>query len=156
MTMNASGSVRLVALALASFSIACGGSAAMSTSGTGGQTSGVGGAGAGRGGNAAGAGGMAGAGGINGAGTAGNGAAGSGTGNGTAGSGTAGNGSGAGGNGGAGGTIPIGGTTGVYSCTPGVEQLIITDCGYPTTTTNPLTKTVFNENEVLRAIRPAG
>ena len=42
------------------------------------------------------------------------------------------------------------------SCTPGVEELVITDCGYPTTTSNPLTATVFNENEVLRAIRPAG
>lgn len=53
--------------------------------------------------------------------------------------------------------IPIGGgLDGSYSCTPGVEELIITDCGYPTTTSNPLTATVFNENEVLRAIRPAG
>ena len=58
--------------------------------------------------------------------------------------------------GGVGGTVPIGGTTGVYSCTPGVEQLIITDCGYPYASTNPLTSTVFNESEVLRAIRPAG
>lgn len=53
--------------------------------------------------------------------------------------------------------MPIGGAPGgVYSCTPGVEELVITDCGYPATTSNPLTKTVFNENEVLRAIRPAG
>jgi hypothetical protein len=57
---------------------------------------------------------------------------------------------------GSGGMIPTGGTTGVYSCTPGVEQLIITDCGYPMTTSNPLTATVFSENEVFRAIRPAG
>jgi len=145
MTMNAFGHVRFLALAVAALSLACGGTSATSTPGTGGHTSGVGGAGAGAGGTAAG---MAGAGGISGTGTGGNSAAG----NGGA---TAGNG-GAGGTTGAGGTIPIGGSSGVYSCTPGVEQLIITDCGYPTTTTNPLTKTVFNENEVLRAIRPAG
>jgi hypothetical protein len=57
---------------------------------------------------------------------------------------------------GSGGSVPTGGTSGVYSCTPGVEELIITDCGYPTTTSNPLTATVFNENEVFRAIRPSG
>jgi hypothetical protein len=57
---------------------------------------------------------------------------------------------------GAAGTIPIGGTTGVFSCTPGREELIITDCGYPYASSNALTSTVFNENEVLRAIRPAG
>ncbi|HXU04565.1 MAG TPA: hypothetical protein VN903_26565, partial [Polyangia bacterium] len=38
----------------------------------------------------------------------------------------------------------------------GQQELIITDCGYPYASTNPLTSTVFNENEVLRAIRPAG
>jgi len=64
--------------------------------------------------------------------------------------------SGSGGVTGSGGMVPTGGTTGVYSCTPGVAELIITDCGYPTTTSNPLTATVFNENEVFRAIRPAG
>jgi hypothetical protein len=54
-------------------------------------------------------------------------------------------------------SVPIGGAPGgVYTCTPGVEELVITDCGYPTTTSNPLTSTVFNENDVLRAIRPAG
>jgi hypothetical protein len=54
-------------------------------------------------------------------------------------------------------SVPIGGAPGkVYACTPGVEELVITDCGYPTTTSNPLTSTVFNENDVLRAIRPAG
>src|SRR6185369_13560252 len=32
-------------------------------------------------------------------------------------------------------SVPIGGAPGgVYACTPGVEQLVITDCGYPTTT----------------------
>jgi hypothetical protein len=113
---------------------ACGNSSTVSqTPGAGGHPTGVAGSGA-----------MTGAGGINGAGTAGNGTAG------------AGNGTGAGGTGGGGGMIPIGGTTGVYSCTPGREELLITDCGYPFTSTNPLTATVFNENEVLRAIRPAG
>jgi hypothetical protein len=63
----------------------------------------------------------------------------------------------AGGMGGAGGTIPIGGSGGgVHSCTPGVEELVITDCGYPYASSNPLTSTVFNENEVFRAIRPSG
>ena len=50
----------------------------------------------------------------------------------------------------------IGGTTGTFSCTPGREELIITDCGYPYASSNALTSTLFNENEVLRAIRPAG
>src|SRR5579863_6356961 len=50
----------------------------------------------------------------------------------------------------------VGSSDGGYSCTPGVEELVITSCGYPTTTSNPLTATVFNENEVFRAIRPAG
>jgi len=63
---------------------------------------------------------------------------------------------GTGGSAGAAGSLPTGGTSGVFSCTPGVEQLIITDCGYPTTTANRLTSTTFNENDVLRAIRPAG
>jgi hypothetical protein len=55
------------------------------------------------------------------------------------------------------GGVPIGGAPGgVYSCTPGVEQLIITDCGYPVTGGSSLAATTFNENEVLRAIRPAG
>jgi hypothetical protein len=89
------------------------------------------------------------------------------TGTGTGGAGTggaAGNGStGTGSSGASGGTtgsdasVPIvGDAGGVFACTPGVEQLVITDCGYPTTTSNPLTSTVFNENEVFRAIRPAG
>ncbi len=50
----------------------------------------------------------------------------------------------------------VGDAGGVFTCTPGVEQLVITDCGYPRTTSNPLTSTTFNENEVFRAIRPAG
>jgi hypothetical protein len=57
---------------------------------------------------------------------------------------------------GAGGTVNAGGTSGVFSCKAGVEQLVITDCGYPYVSTNPLTSVVFNESEVLRAIQPAG
>ncbi len=54
-------------------------------------------------------------------------------------------------------SVPIGGAPGgVYTCTPGVEELVITDCGYPATTSNPLTGTMLNENDVFRAIRPAG
>jgi hypothetical protein len=54
------------------------------------------------------------------------------------------------------GTGNVGGTTGVFACTPGVQQLVITDCGYPYASSNPLTSTVFNESEVLRAIQPSG
>jgi hypothetical protein len=108
---------------------------------------------------------MSGAGGSTATGTGG--AAGSGAGAGSTGSGTGGSGAGggagsgasagAGGVGGAGGTVPVGGGPGgVYSCTPGVQQLVITDCGYPTTSGSPLASTAFNENEVLRAIQPAG
>src|SRR3954469_23383814 len=119
---------------------ACGGSpSTATTSGTGGHGTGVGGANTGSGGMAgAGAAGMTGAGGMAGVGAAGSGTAGS---------------NGGGGTSGAAGTVPIGGTTGVFSCTPGREELIITDCGYPNATNNPLSSTVFNENEVLRAIR---
>lgn len=54
-------------------------------------------------------------------------------------------------------SVPIGGASGgLYSCTPGIEELVITDCGYPSTSSSRLTSTKFNENEVLRAIRPAG
>jgi hypothetical protein len=37
-----------------------------------------------------------------------------------------------------------------------VQQIVITDCGYPYTSSNPLTNVDFNEAEVLRAIEPAG
>jgi hypothetical protein len=57
---------------------------------------------------------------------------------------------------GAGGTGNVGGSSGVFACTPGVQQLVITDCGYPYASNNPLTSTVFNESEVLRAIQPSG
>ncbi len=60
-------------------------------------------------------------------------------------------------NGATGGTGAIvGGSDGVFTCTPGVQQLVITDCGYPYVSSNPLTSTVFNESEVLRAIQPSG
>ena len=58
---------------------------------------------------------------------------------------------------GAGGSVTgAGGTTGVYTCAAGVQQTIITDCGYPYSSTNPLTSTVFNESGVLRQIVPSG
>jgi hypothetical protein len=60
------------------------------------------------------------------------------------------------GNTGAGGIVNAGGTSGVFACTPGVEQLVVTDCGYPYASTNPLTSVVFNESDVLRAIQPGG
>ena len=59
---------------------------------------------------------------------------------------------------GTGGSIVVsggGGNGGVLSCVPGVEQAIITDCGYPSTA-SALSSTVFNESEVLRAIVPSG
>jgi hypothetical protein len=41
-------------------------------------------------------------------------------------------------------------------CTPGVVGPVITDCGYPYDSSNPLTSVDFNESEVLRAIDPSG
>jgi len=58
---------------------------------------------------------------------------------------------------GAGGTSgPSGaaGSTGV-ACPAGVVGPVVADCGYPYTSSNPLTSVVFNESEVLRAIRPS-
>lgn len=49
-----------------------------------------------------------------------------------------------------------GGSVGVATCTPGVERAIVTDCGYPDSSNNPLSSTIFNENEVLEAIQPSG
>ena len=108
--------------------------------------------------------------GCNGGGAATSGTGGAGLGSGQGGTGVTGTGgaTGAGGTTGAGGSasggssgsdasVPVVGDAGaVLGCTPGVEELVITNCGYPTTTTNPLTATAFNENEVFRAIRPAG
>ncbi|HEY2406924.1 MAG TPA: hypothetical protein VGI10_13025 [Polyangiaceae bacterium] len=67
---------------------------------------------------------------------------------GTGGAGTGGSGSGAGG-----GSAASGGAT---ACTPGVTGPVITDCGYPFASSNPLTNLTFSENEVLRAISPSG
>jgi len=47
-------------------------------------------------------------------------------------------------------------TTPVTVCTPGVTGPVITDCGYPYASNNPLTNVVFNESEVLRGIEPSG
>src|SRR5579862_9110218 len=52
------------------------------------------------------------------------------------------------------------GTTGAAgagtTCTSGVQQTIIVDCGYPYTSSNALTSVAFNESDVLRAIEPSG
>ena len=50
-----------------------------------------------------------------------------------------------------GGGVTVGGT-----CTPGVQQTLVSDCGYPYASSRPLTSVVFNESEVLRAIVPSG
>jgi hypothetical protein len=42
------------------------------------------------------------------------------------------------------------------TCTPGVQQTVIVDCGYPSTSSNVLTSVTFNESDVLRAIAPSG
>jgi hypothetical protein len=55
-----------------------------------------------------------------------------------------------------GGTTAVGGSSGVFTCTAGVQQLVVTDCGYPYASSNPLTSIVFNESGVLRAIQPSG
>ena len=54
------------------------------------------------------------------------------------------------------GTAGASGTTGTVAvtCAPGVVGPIVTDCGYPYASSNPLTNVDFNESEVLRAIRP--
>src|SRR5436190_14485077 len=62
----------------------------------------------------------------------------------------------AGASGAATGGMSVGGSTGAFTCSAGVQQLVITDCGYPYASNNPLTSTVFNESEVLRAIQPSG
>jgi len=59
---------------------------------------------------------------------------------------------------GTGGSIPVsgGGTTGAQACSSNVQQAVVIDCGYPSTSGNVLSSTVFNESEVLRAIVPSG
>ena len=42
------------------------------------------------------------------------------------------------------------------ACEPGVVGPVITDCGYPFSSSNPLTDILFNESEVLAAIVPSG
>lgn len=41
-------------------------------------------------------------------------------------------------------------------CTPGGTQPVITDCGYPFASSNPLTSVVFTENEFIRAVVTSG
>jgi len=48
------------------------------------------------------------------------------------------------------------GTGPAIVCTPGLVGPVITDCGYPYASDNPLTSIEFNESEVLRAIVPSG
>jgi hypothetical protein len=130
-------------------SLACGNSGSATTSGAGGTgvASGQGGSGGLVGGTGIGGSGSTGAAGGGSSGSAGNGA--TGTGASGASGGTSGTGTDA--------AVPVVGSADASAtCTPGVEELVITNCGYPTTTSNPLTATVFNENEVFRAIRPAG
>jgi hypothetical protein len=61
--------------------------------------------------------------------------------------------SGTAGTGGTSGTGATGGSTAV-ACAPGVVGAVVTDCGYPYASSNPLTSVEFNESEVLRAVRP--
>src|SRR5262249_39935890 len=49
-----------------------------------------------------------------------------------------------------------GGVSGATTCTPGMQGSAIVSCGYPYTSSNPLTSVVFNEDETLRAIQPTG
>jgi hypothetical protein len=67
-----------------------------------------------------------------------------------------GGGSGDAGNNGAGGTVTGSGGAGVTTCTPGKQETLITDCGYPFASSTPLTSVTFNESEVLRAIQASG
>ncbi len=47
-------------------------------------------------------------------------------------------------------------TTGGTACAPGFVGPIVSNCGYPYSSSNPLTNIVFNESEVLAAIVPSG
>ncbi len=42
------------------------------------------------------------------------------------------------------------------ACTPGVVGPVITECGYPFSSSNPLTDILFNESSILAAIVPSG
>jgi hypothetical protein len=54
-----------------------------------------------------------------------------------------------------GGSGGSGGSTGT-ACKPGVVGPVITECGYPYASANPLTDILFNESTVLAAIVPSG
>ena len=43
----------------------------------------------------------------------------------------------------------------VVACSAGADGAIVTSCGYPYASSNPLTSVEFNESEVLRAVRPS-
>ena len=77
---------------------------------------------------------------------------GSGTGTGTGGPGTGGMGMGMGMGMGTGTT----GAAGAGTTCSSSQQTLVVDCGYPYSSSNPLTSVVFNESEVLRAIQPSG
>src|SRR5215468_11177337 len=47
-------------------------------------------------------------------------------------------------------------TTSGTACKPGVVGPVVTNCGYPYQSTNPLTDIDFNESDVLAAIVPSG
>src|SRR5678815_2237849 len=49
-----------------------------------------------------------------------------------------------------------GGGNPATACQPGVVGTIITECGYPFASSNPLTDILFNESTVLAAIVPSG
>ena len=63
---------------------------------------------------------------------------------------------GAGGAGGGSASTGVAGAGGVSACVPGVSGPIVVDCGYPTSSGTPLASVVFNESDVLRAIRSVG
>jgi hypothetical protein len=48
------------------------------------------------------------------------------------------------------------GAAGAGTTCSGLQQTIIVDCGYPSTSSNALTGVTFNESDVLRAIQPSG
>jgi hypothetical protein len=42
------------------------------------------------------------------------------------------------------------------TCASGVQQTVVVDCGYPTSSSDVLTSVTFNESDILRAIEPSG
>jgi hypothetical protein len=77
-------------------------------------------------------------------------------GRGAGGTGMGGTGMGAGGMTGMGGSVGAAGAGGAAVCTPGVQAMLVTDCGYPMASSSPLTTVDFNESDVLRAIEGSG